>query len=1137
MGPQSGGTLTFQQRLRQQISASAAATTTSLFRNQKQLPTERIGNQFQLDENPRQIPVLGRANRRANSSDAAADAKWQRNARRPRRLVDPATSDAKSAPTLLCLSPKRGRSKSSQASPTHLSIVATLLLIQLASLLLLLVCSANADHRHHPHRRHPHHQLDQLDRRQAFRENNSSVEALNDDLTSATASSQRFTNKQRHFQSNNRRSQIKRHLNQSNNNNNKRHRGRLISPSAAILHRKKQLKLSHHVLCEPISQLSDLRLSCPHESQFIIILEAYYSDLYPEIVCPLGNEEAKLQQLTGSQLINIFRQLYSDQLSPITGAARQQPTNSQQDLIRFNPTLNYGSKRPLCLDDLKQSFQAKCSGRQRCRFSRLTDHQFPQCTNLKPGHVFARYLCVDNALLIKYCNADALLASHTSVLNRVKRSDEAAQAEGSQPTDDLPVEADPSELPVQVDTLDFGFVASPGYPNFYASPRNSERDLERQSNCAWTIEAEIGQRVTLKLLDTSLAPHVETRAEPETDYTTSSSLFPLYEPSENLGAATPSSTERSALATGNLVATVSVTAPSASGGQQEQNQQAQNQVRSAGSSNVIFETASQQQASSNATTQPISSTGRIVFKINEQDYELLRTNLASRLQQVVAQCRGYDQLIVRDSPPVQLPAGPPLSTPSNDIDGDGDDEDQLSSNEFDLITKLPITLYKNHLIDFNNQTIYKQLDADDNNLRARSYSTTTSSPADSDNKPTRRLDYQALLDSLNPLDLVWLYQQNVTLCSSGQLDQLSAPKQKNKISFTSTGNTIQVELVSGHMFNPTNRGVLFWYHKHGCPATLKPPLRSRLIVQNETTEVFACFEGFVFNDTHLSTRVRHCNNQDQSWHDDFEDSRSTKLTGGSIPACIYVEDLAAVSKAVAAPSSVLLQNQDQARFERLMANPQQATNEAHLRLLSSAEEVAVEVVGVSTTTTPQSISSLYEIDKLQNGGQTRSSMQGNVNQFDHFQNPPESVGNASAPSSTGSALSAIWYNMLDYMNLSDQSGRNSELRSITTHLPLRDQMLSHGGQEPSYWQRASSLMDRRLLAPAIVVLFLLVLINVFIYVIFLVALPKFVRLLCSAGSRGTHSSSRRFKQVNGGGSSNKLSHYESDYSVTMGMSL
>lgn len=883
--------------------------------------------------------------------------------------------------------------------------------------------------------------------------------------------------------------------------------------------KNKQLKLSHHILCEAISQLSDLRLACENENQFIIILEAYYSDLFPEHVCKHASSESKLNKLTGSQLKAIFQQLYSDPSSASAAAA-----NEQQSIIRFNPTLTYGSQRPFCLDDLKQSFQAKCSGRQRCKFSRFTDHQFPACVNLKPGHVFARYLCIDNALLVKYCNADELLASHTSVLNRVKRSNDEVEAQSNLFKrqvygDDLPTQLDPSEQPAQVDTLDFGFVASPGYPNFYATPK----DNSKESNCGWTIEAEVGQKITVKLLDASLAPHEQgERAEDKVDYTTSSSLFPYNEQSGALRQVTITPTQQQQLnnkllATSNneILVTTSLSTNS------EINQEQQPQL-----ANVHFEALARDELNENlnnkgssaaaaAVSALVAPTQRIVFKIDQFDYDVLKVNLANKLQQVVGQCQGYDQLIVRDSAASTEDAVP--------LEGQSG-EQVVEGEELELISKLPISLYKNNLIDFNNQTIY----------HSPSAIATQQQDYTSKSLEARRVDYQALINGLNPLQLVWLYQHNVTLCSTSQQDQLSAPLQKNKISFESTGNTIQVDLVSGHMFNPTNRGVLFWYHKHGCPATTKVPSRVRLLFHNETTEIYACFESFVFSDTRQSLRIRHCSKRHQVWEDvnqgtqdkpsgkGAEEQVAASHTPTPLPPCVYVEELA---NSISSDHSSSSAANVGAKFDRLIANQAPFTPPTTgRRVTSSSNDVAVEVVGVTTTTTPALTNDLLSDVEFLTGSQPHN-------------------GANSRPTSLYATNSSFWKSVLDYMTLNTVGLPETDFsgsRSIMTHEPLKEQRLTASSKDSSFWLRAQALFDRRLLAPAIAVLFLFILINIIIYVIFLVALPKFARLICSSGKKKEEG----FYGGRGGTiasdtltSRNKLSHYESDYSVTMGMSL
>lgn len=718
-----------------------------------------------------------------------------------------------------------------------------------------------------------------------------------------------------------------------------------------------QPRLSHHVLCEPVSQLDELRLACAHERQFIVVLEAYYSDLYPELVCARANQEARLHELTGSQLVAIFRQLYAPHSAGSSAALARQAGAAERRLLSLAPTLAYGSQRPFCLDDLRAAFQAKCSGRAWCRFRRATDHQWPGCAALKPGHVFARYLCVDEALLVRYCNAHALLASHS----RARRHPD--------PPPDTPL----------ADTPDFGFVASPGYPHFYATP--GAAPAPPASQCGWRVEAEPGQRVTVKLLDASLAPHRHARHDPEPP-----ALMPTWPGAQPAGAG----------------------------------------PRPA---NLLVEPADGRA--------PADGPHRLLFRLDAHDYAKLQAGLAAKLQQVAAQCQGHDQLVLRD---------PAASPPGHQHDDDARRQ---------LISRLPVTLYRNQLIDFTNQTIYQWLA----------------------NGSARRIDYQALLDSLDPLQLAWLYQANVTLCASGpQPAQWWAPLADNRISFTSSANVMQLDLIAGRAFNPTNRGLLFWYHKHGCPATRRAPTRARLVLRNDTTEIFHCLEGFVFADTRQSVRVRQCSPEDQVWRDADPAARGARQDQ-PLASCVYVEEPAVDARP--------------AKFDRLVA--------AGPGL--GAPEVAVEVVGVPAGPAPGPVGA-DEVDLLAG--------------LAAHQEP--------APGRNVSALAGLWRAMLDLVASSNDTA------SLLTHQPLRELRLS---DEPagsgSVWTRASALFSRRLLAPALAVLFLFVLLNLVIYVIFLVALPKLARLLCGARRRPAADQQGRM--------ANKLAHYESDYSVTMGMSL
>lgn len=927
--------------------------------------------------------------------------------------------------------------------------------------------------------------------------------------------------------------------------------------SSARAANSRQLKLSHHALCEPISQLEDLRLSCPHpEVQFIVFLEAYYSDLYPELACPKAQSELDLQKLTGSQLVSIFRQLYSPLSSSSSSLSSSQSQSSSssknQNLIKLNPTLGVGgaSKTTFCYDDLKQSFMAKCSGQRQCQFSKSRDHQFPDCVRLKPGHVFARYLCIDDSLLLKYCNADTLLASHSTTLSRVRRSNEQQQQHHQIKRRQVFVgyEPDPSQHDKQVDTLDFGFVATPGYPSFYATSPNAK--------CGWTIEAELGQRVEIKLLDASMAPRKQrangdngpapmdnSAAAAIADY---SSFVPSGNPSTDKSRPQLRLTQN---ARSELIA---------------KPYQQPNQI------GLAARKSSEQDGTNVYYEKLPDQSRRTVFKIDESDYEQLQTQLKEKLQQVSEQCQGYDHLIVRDSLPAPYLTDEQSSS-SSSLSQQQQQQQETLNSELDLISKLPITLYKNNLIDFSNQSIYHRRQSSSASLTLALASNDLLADQDTTDdsiiSSSKRLDYSALLSGLNPLQLAWMYQHNVSLCSLSQQDELSSPQDKSRVSFRSSGNTIRLDLISGHMFNPLNRGVLFWYHKHGCPATRQAPPRTRLMFQNESTEIYRCFDGFVFADTRQSGRVKYCSELDQRWHDVAGPSQDDSDT--HFPACVFVEELAyppppPPPPAPSTPSGPSSEpDGSSAKYDRLVAtasssSPQQQQHNSN-RIFSAGNDVAVELVGVST----------------QSPHQQQQQQQNNNNfQPNHHQHLMEDVelllaSNSRAPnrnqpqyssaagpeSSGGSFLN----NLLDWMS-STASHRqptgggsdSNEVRSIMTHRPLREERLP-GEKEATFWHKASTLFDRRLLAPAIALLFLFILLNFIIYVIFLVAIPKFARCVCpSLCSSGAAAKNKRKENACNGyhqhqhqhhyhdssqASTKPFCHYESDYSVTMGMSL
>lgn len=851
-----------------------------------------------------------------------------------------------------------------------------------------------------------------------------------------------------------------------------------------------RLKLSHHFHCEPISQLNDLRLTCPHQEQFIVILEAYYADPFPEHVCPqvFRGKDGKLAELTAAQLVRIFRQFYAP---PSPAKLR----NTDDQLITASPTLvKSNGKEPFCVDDLRESFQAKCSGRRECRFSRHTDHQFPRCASLKPGHAFVRYLCLDDRLLLRYCNANTLLASHSRTLGG-RRSGE------------------------QVETLDFGLVASPGYPNFYATPKarrgtGQPADADRQQECGWTVEAEPGQRITVKLLDASLAPN-----KAANQLAPLSALPAGLDSIEYPDYSSPTGSDFMAAFSGEQLAHISATGskpddlllvapPSGS--------------KHRGAANVQIE------LDAPASLVPLGDepSRKILFKIGQHDYELIKLTLAQRLKQISEQCDDYDQLVVKDVPHGTAPA-----TGTNDQLRTGQPAEQpKTSAEFAMISTLPISLYKNNLIDFSNSTIFRQADAQQAGGSAKTASKT--------------IDYQSLLDGLNPLQLVWLYQQNVSLCSTSQLNQLSATSEKEMISFTSSANTIELDLISGRTFNPANRGILFWFHKHGCPFTRKLPNRSRLVFRNETTEVFECLENFVFSDTRQRLRTRHCSLDQQTWlspdgqRDEvqLEHSGGNLLPGqGQLPPCVFTEDLQ--------------QYQHTSKFDRLIeaaGGRGRQTVGGHgydivpSRLMagSGQDEVAVEVVGVPTSSQSTGVVSLNDVL---------------VSDVDLLHQQHSTMGDSGRPSErapqhAAGTVTKLWNDLVDLVSprwsQSPTSPTNhSSVKLVSSADERKISAPSHHFQW-AHW---------RLIVPAVAILTLFILLNLTIYAIFLVILPKFARLLCGPGRRerklapdGSSTGRHRLLGANGGTGDKwnnyysrgaKMGHYDSEYSVTLGMSL
>jgi len=920
-----------------------------------------------------------------------------------------------------------------------------------------------------------------------------------------------------------------------------------------------QLQSSHHIVCEPISQLNDLRLSCPKErQQFIVILEAYYTDSYPEHVCPkvYQSDEFKfLQHLTAKKLVRIFQQLYTTTTTtnPTRKSSSTQTSNKpnnidnyqddQNDLdrekaghqlIRLAPTIQselQNGKQPFCVDDLRQSFQAKCSGRDKCKFSKNTDHQFPRCVSLKPGHVFVRYLCVDNRLLLKYCNANTLLASKSSLLNGASKV---------------------------IQDRTFGFVASPGYPNFYATPKG------RFDKCGWTIEAEPGRKITVKLLDTSLAPR---KTGPQAG---ASALNPLLQ----LLGHDASMLEYPDYSVPNLEAPPNLldqpqTAESISkftenGSKPEEvllispvsinNQQADSKESGANIQIVSDQIRSGDKRNGNYETRR-----KVVFKINQHDYELIRLKLSQIMKQNAEQCRDFDHLslINYDKLTNQIDDSPATRSGNNQTSVlvERQKQQQEAEKEFDMISKLPIRLYKNNLIDFNNKTLFKQMQSstDEDQQQVDEHGNRTINLS---------IDYQLLLDSMNPIQVIWLYQQNVSICSSSQVFQQEFAGQnqegeniKQSISFTSSANRIHLDLISGRTFNPLNRGILFWFHKHGCPMTRKPPKRSRLLFRNETTEIFECFDNFVFSDTRQKVRIRHCSLEEQNWFDEEETSnrngsKTSAQSPGVLPGCVFIEDLLTQSQAA--------KEQRASKFDRLvlssdssLAKYQPASwsdGESHLIAAHTGqqEELAVEIVGLPQQSNGfqsdgRNFNELLvsDVDLIQHQHQQQ-----------HNQQHKQASDAASRESIGGDSnkLVNIWYELVDFIIPKWDPGRHNA-RLVKSGHSNDDENVVHKQQQQSM---VAPWSVQRLLIPAFAVITMFVLLNLLIYLVFLVLLPKFARLLWS-NKRNSERATFRASQANGTNrlllsrenespkssyyEGRKLGHHEAEYSVSLGMSL
>ncbi|XP_076320043.1 uncharacterized protein LOC143230414 isoform X2 [Tachypleus tridentatus] len=104
-------------------------------------------------------------------------------------------------------------------------------------------------------------------------------------------------------------------------------------------------------------------------------------------------------------------------------------------------------QRTKCIEDIRLSVNARCSGLTYCRYSYELDHMGKKCSGA--GAVVIQFVCVYEIGVNKYCNTEL---------------------------------RDPE-----------GYIVSPGYPHFYL----------KLENCSWDIQAGDGQTISVEILDVS----------------------------------------------------------------------------------------------------------------------------------------------------------------------------------------------------------------------------------------------------------------------------------------------------------------------------------------------------------------------------------------------------------------------------------------------------------------------------------------------------------------------------------------------------------------------------------------------------------------------------------------------------------
>lgn len=557
-------------------------------------------------------------------------------------------------------------------------------------------------------------------------------------------------------------------------------------------------QISMHSICEPVSQANDLYLKCPSEDQFIVIYEGYYSDTYADRVCNLLDTD-RYVNLTGTQLISMFKQsLYSDdsltmslddqQTTMSSGAGATTAANNNIAWISQagkstklrRPTI---LKRPNCFSDLHSSFNDRCSGRNRCHFNVTQDHVLPGCVAGHPGHVYARHLCIDDSLLTRYCLNDEP--------NDVKSS---SMDNGKSPLFDLnensrwrnKITRDVIDEFVLPSDSDFGFIQSPGYPNYYATSLGGKKGA---LTCSWPIEARAGQLITVKVLDVSVAPH-EAIVSKQTSLREDDSQPTEEDTLKEISRLIKDKQTTPIKMLVNMPASKQPSRTTNNGQQQQEQMVDLSEVE-------IFNKISNNQ--------------------EEDEFKKLQRLKVS----IKAKCDDYDQILISDS----IQQRDYMSTNYNRV---GDFKHEARSSHSENIRQLARQQHR--------QRMYQRIMERIGNSSWQDFA----------------INNQFDEDLISYLSLTWTSEGQVNLCLP---DQSLRP---SRLSFTSTDNFLNVKLISSTSINVNKRGVLLFYHKHGCPSMKYPPKRSHLFYRNYTTEIYECFKNHVFNDTRTKYKLRHC---------------------------------------------------------------------------------------------------------------------------------------------------------------------------------------------------------------------------------------------------------------------------------------